>query len=325
MDLHIFFFVMLALPSLMAEQMDWGDNPNMVEEANYIEGRENVKIMVVIEGEDIELECHVLSTSYPVSEISWKINGKEEKTNEQPIISTAYGEVFIQSHLQMSNISRDRDGSSVSCNYAKGQYGGSVRAVLAVFKMQFCQAGGGNVRVVAKEAGRDRPGETFVEDRIKDKIRNITGEHKVMLENGEYSVTVPYNSLIGNNKLVELHPQLIMDGVDRIGPCDGLTIITTTTTKTLEVNTTEKDMEKENTKQNNDFKQIETRNKYFNMRNNSNNSNNSIAVLVKETDKLKDANFKWPDFAILTGLLLIIIILADYEDEDASKTKIRQL
>eukprot|EP00092_Neocalanus_flemingeri_P028576 GFUD01031032.1.p1 GENE.GFUD01031032.1~~GFUD01031032.1.p1 ORF type:complete len:911 (-),score=155.86 GFUD01031032.1:100-2832(-) len=232
MDVHKFIVVMLTLSSLMAEQMDWGDNADLVEKIKYIEDRKNVKLLVVFEGEDIDLECQVFYTSEPVGNIVWKIDATEEETNKKPILSYEYGEVFIQSHLQMSNISRDRDGSTVSCNYAKGQYGGSVRAVLAVFMMQFCQAGGGDVRVVANEAGRDSPGETFVEDRIKDKIRNITGEHKVMTENGEYSVTVPYNSLIGNIKLTHLYPQLVKDGLDRIQLCDVATISTNTTTTT---------------------------------------------------------------------------------------------
>eukprot|EP00092_Neocalanus_flemingeri_P069083 GFUD01084565.1.p1 GENE.GFUD01084565.1~~GFUD01084565.1.p1 ORF type:complete len:320 (-),score=90.03 GFUD01084565.1:6-965(-) len=208
MDIKIFLFVMLALPYVMAEQMDWGDNPDLVEEANTIEGRENYKIMVVIEGENIDMECQVLSTSEPVSEIAWKIDGKEVKPEEKPTLSYAYGEVFMQSYFKMSSISRDRDGSTVSCNYARGQYGGSVRAVLAVFKMEICQAGHGKVRITFMEAGRKSPRETYVEDRIKAKISKIMGKIKIMTENNEYSVTVPYRRLEQNKNLINLQPWL---------------------------------------------------------------------------------------------------------------------
>eukprot|EP00092_Neocalanus_flemingeri_P002396 GFUD01002562.1.p1 GENE.GFUD01002562.1~~GFUD01002562.1.p1 ORF type:complete len:476 (+),score=94.20 GFUD01002562.1:97-1524(+) len=239
-------FVMLTLSTVLAEQMQWGDNPDMVEEANDIEGREKDKIMVVIEGEDMDLECQVLSTSDPVSDIRWKIDGKEENTEDQPIISTAFGEVFIESHLQMSNISRDRDGSTVSCNYAKGQYGGSVEALLAVFKMDFCNCGGGNVtiktneeersslfRILFMEAGRGSPGERNVDKRIKAKITNITftDEDQITSENGEYSVTVPHNTV---------YPQLITDRLDTIPQCEGVTTVTTTTMTSITTTPTTK-------------------------------------------------------------------------------------
>eukprot|EP00092_Neocalanus_flemingeri_P011850 GFUD01012779.1.p1 GENE.GFUD01012779.1~~GFUD01012779.1.p1 ORF type:complete len:305 (+),score=88.90 GFUD01012779.1:157-1071(+) len=208
MDIQIFLFGMLALTTVMTEQMDWGDNPDLVEEANIIEGRENYKIMVVIEGENTDLECQVLSTSEPVSDIVWKIDGKEEKPEEKPILSYAYGEVFMQSYFKMSSISRDRDGSTVSCNYARGQYGGSVRAVLAVFKVEICQAGDGKVRITFMEAGRKSPRETYVEDRIKAKISKIMGKIKIMTENKEYYVTVPYRKLEQNKNLINLQPWL---------------------------------------------------------------------------------------------------------------------
>eukprot|EP00092_Neocalanus_flemingeri_P028573 GFUD01031029.1.p1 GENE.GFUD01031029.1~~GFUD01031029.1.p1 ORF type:complete len:298 (-),score=87.42 GFUD01031029.1:6-899(-) len=208
MDIQIFLFGMLALTTVMTEQMDWGDNPDLVEEANIIEGRENYKIMVVIEGENIDLECQVLSTSEPVSDIVWKIDGKEEKSEEKPILSYAYGEVFMQSYFKMSSISRDRDGSTVSCNYARGQYGGSVRAVLAVFKVEICQAGDGDFRITFMEAGRKSPRETYVEDRIKAKISKIMGKIKIMTENNEYSLTVPYRKLEQNKNLIDLQPWL---------------------------------------------------------------------------------------------------------------------
>eukprot|EP00092_Neocalanus_flemingeri_P017460 GFUD01018888.1.p1 GENE.GFUD01018888.1~~GFUD01018888.1.p1 ORF type:complete len:245 (+),score=73.60 GFUD01018888.1:64-798(+) len=222
MDIQIFLFVMLAMPSVMAEQMDWGDNPDLVEEADTIEGRENYKIMVVIEGENIDLECQVLSTSEPVSDITWKIDGKEVKPEEKPTLSYAYGEVFMQSYFKMSSISRDRDGSTVSCNYARGQYGGSVRAVLAVFKMEICQAGDGKVRITFMEAGRKSPRETYVEDRIKAKISKIMnqGKIKIMTENKEYSVAVPYRKLAKKKHLIDLQPWLSQAKKDDIAVCD---------------------------------------------------------------------------------------------------------
>jgi hypothetical protein len=42
-------------------------------------------------------------------------------------------EKFLEDHLIIDNITAEMDGSTVSCEYSKGQYGGSVEAICRVF------------------------------------------------------------------------------------------------------------------------------------------------------------------------------------------------
>ena len=60
---------MLLISSVYAENMKWGPNPDLVDEVDKIQGRENNKMAVVIQGEDIMLECRVKSTSDPPKNI----------------------------------------------------------------------------------------------------------------------------------------------------------------------------------------------------------------------------------------------------------------
>ena len=143
---------------VLPEQMDWGDNQNLVEESDPIQGRENIKLMVSMVGDNIELECQVAFTSMPVSDIRWKIDGKLQNSEYVPIVETKNGEVFVEAHLNITNIEEEMDGSTVSCEYSKGQYGGGVEAVLRVFRLeieiseQVCDTLVGDIKLLFKES-----------------------------------------------------------------------------------------------------------------------------------------------------------------------------
>ena len=72
MSLHFW----ILLPIVSSETMEWGVNPNMVEEAEFIQGREHIKAMCLMKGQSIDLDCQVGFTSQNVSKILWKVDGK---------------------------------------------------------------------------------------------------------------------------------------------------------------------------------------------------------------------------------------------------------
>ena len=144
----------------LCEQMWWGDNIFMVDESRPIQGREHIKLVVVMEGDSIDLECQVTFTSKNFSEIRWKLDGKFEAKDDAPINITKNQEVFLEDHLKIDNISRNMAGSTVACEYAKGQYGGSVEAIFRVFQLEIevsegtCNTLSGDIKLVFKENNR---------------------------------------------------------------------------------------------------------------------------------------------------------------------------
>ena len=83
--------MVIYLSAVLSEQMDWGDNQNLVEESDPIQGRENIKLMVAMVGDNIDLECQVAFTSMPVSDIRWKIDGKLQSSEDTPIVEIKNG------------------------------------------------------------------------------------------------------------------------------------------------------------------------------------------------------------------------------------------
>ena len=129
-------FFSLVLLCVSCEQMDWGDNPNLVEESDIIQGREHIKQMVVLLGDSIDLECQVAFTSNPASKIQWKIDGKPETKVKNTSNITKNGEVFMEEHLVIANLTKSMASSTVSCEYSKGLYGAGVEAILRVFTLE---------------------------------------------------------------------------------------------------------------------------------------------------------------------------------------------
>ena len=156
----LWFFILFSPTSVaVGEQMDWGYNADLVEEADTIQGREHIKLVVLLEGDSIDLECQVAFTSNPVSEIRWTVDGKGVDNTNDATVVTRNGEVFVEEHLRI-DVTAEMDGSTVACNYSKGQYGASVEAVFRIFKMKIelsediCNACDGEVKLVFKESTR---------------------------------------------------------------------------------------------------------------------------------------------------------------------------
>ena len=105
--LQLFFL----LPSVWSEQMDWGDNPYLVDESVTIQGREHIKLAVVMVGGSIDLECQVTFTSEPVGKIRWKIDGKltnnaENPTDPSQSYPDRHPDTVMQSSAHSSNTAR---------------------------------------------------------------------------------------------------------------------------------------------------------------------------------------------------------------------------
>ena len=212
------FIVMLQTLSVLGEQMEWGDNPDLVEESDPIQGREHIKLMVLLVGESIDLECQVAFTSKPVSEIRWKIDGKRENKKDDPIVETKNGEVFVENHLKIGNITEDMDSSTVSCEYSKGQYGASVEAVLRIFKLEIetsqyvCKPCKEIVKLTFKESKRSSPAEETVDKLIKAKISEITKSDKISVDSSGYSVSLPIGTVKDNNFIMNMKPIRLENG-----------------------------------------------------------------------------------------------------------------
>ena len=201
-----------------SENMDWGPQADLVEEANKIQGRENNKRMVVMKGENINLECKVTFTSSPANLIIWKIDGQTQKDNVVPQVNeTMNGDVHIKGNLTINDISQDKDGKTVSCEYSKGIYGESILAVLRVFTLEIktsgdaCDTCTGDVTLVFKESERKSPAESTVDERIKAKIKEITNT-KIKVDEFGYKVTIPANAALKDISLLKMKPTFTKDG-----------------------------------------------------------------------------------------------------------------
>eukprot|EP00092_Neocalanus_flemingeri_P004324 GFUD01004649.1.p1 GENE.GFUD01004649.1~~GFUD01004649.1.p1 ORF type:complete len:317 (+),score=49.52 GFUD01004649.1:130-951(+) len=203
--------MLLGLCSVLCEQMDWGDNPDLVDQSNPDQGREHVKLMVALVGDDIDLQCQVHLTSEPVSAISWEIDGHPENSQKEPVVTTKNGKVFIEENLKIPNITEEMDDKSVKCRYAKGQYTGSQEAILHVFKLEIeiskevCDACEGDVKLVFKESVKSSPGEANVQEQIQSKITEMTSQTP-QVDQAEYTLTLPFATVQANKQILAMRP-----------------------------------------------------------------------------------------------------------------------
>jgi len=195
-----FLVVFSSIYSALSEQMDWGYNADLVEEADIIQGREHIKLLVLLERDSLDLECLVAFTSNPVSEIRWTVDGKGINNTDDATVVIRNGEVFVEEHLRIDNVTAEMDGSTVACNYSKGQYGASVEAVFRVFKMEIelpediCDTCDGDVKLLFRGSNRTSPAELNVDKRIKDKIQAVTKAQEIQVDNSGYSISVHLTS-----------------------------------------------------------------------------------------------------------------------------------
>jgi len=219
----------LLISYVLSENMDWGPHPDLVDEANKIQGRENNKRMVVMQGDDIELECRVTFTSNPPNKIIWKIDGQIKNDIKPQIEESKNADVHIKGHISINNISKSMDGKTVSCEYSKGMYGESIVFFLRVFTVAIeasddaCIACKGTVELVFKESERESPAESTVDERIKAKIEKLikTKQDEIQVNNFGYSVTALAKEIRSNPLILKMKPTITKDGV-RVTPsqCD---------------------------------------------------------------------------------------------------------
>ena len=173
--------LLLLLSSVMSEQMDWGENRYLVDESVTIQGREHIKLAVVMLGGTIDLECQVAFTSEPVSKIRWKMDGKLTDDAEKQTKEIKNGEIFVEAHLKIVNITADMDGSTVSCEYPMGQNCARIETVFRVFSAELdipeevCNTHAGDVKLTFKENKRTSPAEETVDEKIKAMMMMIVG------------------------------------------------------------------------------------------------------------------------------------------------------
>jgi hypothetical protein len=183
-------------------------NPNLVEDSDTIQGREHIKQMVLMVGESIDLECQVSFTSEPVSPNKWKINRKLKEKDENPIKVAFSGDVFVEDHLRLANITDDMDSTNVSCEYSKGQYRACVELVLRVFKLKITEEYKCNDCKVSltlnKEIKRSSPAKNSVNKRLTAKIEELSENdvNDIKVDSSGYSVELPLGTVL-EKKLIK--------------------------------------------------------------------------------------------------------------------------
>jgi len=213
---------LLLLSSVSAENMKWGPHADLVDEMGKIQVRENNKMAVVMQGQDITFECRVTFTTDPPKNIVWKIDGRIINDHEKQEVKTDEDDVHIKGHLKLSNITKDMDGKTVTCAYSKGRYGDSIEAILRVFSLNIeaskeacdeCKDGV-DVKLVFKESLQKSPAESTVDERIKAKISDLTNVKvkDIVVSQSGYSVSAPASKSLNDPHLTAMSPTVSVDG-----------------------------------------------------------------------------------------------------------------
>jgi len=225
---------------VLSETMEWGLNPNMVDEENAIQGREHIKALVVMVGESTELVCQVGFTSQPVSKILWKLDGRPKYKTENQTEDSKKGDVFVEDSMRI-DITEEMDGSTVSCEYSRGQYGGSVEVIIRVYKLQInltqeaCDTRNGNAKLLFEKSKKNSPADKNVRDKIVSKIAEFTklSLNEILVSKSEYSVNMDVASVFNSEVISSMAPTLIISG--KIVPV-GLEQCTTSSASTTSKN-----------------------------------------------------------------------------------------
>jgi len=229
---------------VLSETMEWGLNPNMVDEENAIQGREHIKALVVMVGESTELVCQVGFTSQPVSKILWKLDGRPKYKTENQTEDSKKGDVFVEDSMRI-DITEEMDGSTVSCEYSRGQYGGSVEVIIRVYKLQInltqeaCDTRNGNAKLLFEKSKKNSPADKNVRDKIVSKIAEFTklSLNEILVSKSEYSVNMDVASVFNSEVISSTAPTLIISGkLVSVGLEQCTTSSASTTTKNTPIN-----------------------------------------------------------------------------------------
>ena len=110
------------------ENVDWDSDPDFVMEEKLIQGREKVRLMVVILGERKQLKCDIAFAKEPVGQIVWRVDGRVvERTTRRA--ESYSGELLIEETFDF-NVTKDLARSSIACEYTKGVFAVRVEAII---------------------------------------------------------------------------------------------------------------------------------------------------------------------------------------------------
>merc|ERR1712106_1320135 len=229
---------------VLSETMEWGLNPSMVDEEEVIQGREHIRALVVMVGESAELVCQVGFTTQPVSKILWKLDGRPKYKTENQTEETKKGDVFVQDTMNI-DITEEMDGSTVSCEYSRGQYGGSVEVIIRVYKLQInltqeaCDTHNGNAKLLFEKSKKNSPADKNVRDKIVSKIAGFTklSLNEILVSKSEYSVNMDVASVFNSEVISSIAPTLIISGkIVPVGLEQCTTFSASTTAKNTPIN-----------------------------------------------------------------------------------------
>eukprot|EP00092_Neocalanus_flemingeri_P023773 GFUD01025791.1.p1 GENE.GFUD01025791.1~~GFUD01025791.1.p1 ORF type:complete len:435 (+),score=89.08 GFUD01025791.1:146-1450(+) len=223
----VFLVMWITMHSVLGTQMEWANNPDLVDQSNPNQGREHIKFMVVMVGDTIKLECNVLLATQPVNEVQWRVNHEYITNNETQEVETNQDGVFIVSYFVIRNITEEMHNTRVTCEYAKDRYSESVVAILHVVKLkiettaQVCETCAGDVNLVFKEA-KSSPSESNIDIRTILKIAEMTNVLDIALDHLGFSVTLPLTTCMDNQAIWAMNPTVFMNGTesDTLAQCE---------------------------------------------------------------------------------------------------------
>ena len=197
------------------ENVDWDSDPDFVMEEKLIQGREKVRLMVVILGERKQLKCDIAFAKEPVGQIVWRVDGRlVERTTRRA--ESYSGELLIEETFAF-NVTKDLARSSIACEYTKGVFAVRVEAIIRVFELNIVSSTEScttcdscNLKVSAVEVHNPETPEFNVKRRIEDKVRKFNDQDK---------------TLEGFGNLYSFMSQVETTILDQIKVCDNLKIL----------------------------------------------------------------------------------------------------
>ena len=94
---QMIFVILFAVftNSIIGQRVDWEDDPDLVEEEEFIQGREKVRLMIAMLGERKKLSCQIAFAQEPLGQIVWRLDGQVINPTSS-MNETFSGEIFIE-------------------------------------------------------------------------------------------------------------------------------------------------------------------------------------------------------------------------------------
>jgi len=193
-------------------RLDWGSDPDLVLEDELIQGREKVRLMLLLVGENRSLTCELAFAKDPVdyTDLIWRIDGRVVDDGKFGGLKEEFnGEMFLEEHLRIGVVTKEMAGSSITCEYSKGQFGTRVEAILQVFDPEIEVKSPRSLKLTFRDiasTGQEVVGsDTNLGRRLHQKIKEMLG-NKTTIHSDDTAYFVEVTKAHGCKKLRYLNP-----------------------------------------------------------------------------------------------------------------------